>query len=181
MLDRLAEDAGPGAAGMMFTPWLYGERCPLDDETVRGGLYNIGLNHTRNHVMRAILEGIGFNTRWAMEVIEKLCGKTDAMNIVGGGAKSDIWCQIIADITNHKIRRVEEPYYAGARGIALVASMALGYIETYHDIKKYIKIDRIFEPNPKNRALYDRLFKEFKRLYRQNKKWYARMNRALAE
>lgn len=180
LLDRLAEEAGPGAAGLMFTPWLYGERSPLDDDHVRGGLYNIGLNHTRNHIIRAIFEGIAFNTRWALEVVEKLYSRVECLNIVGGGAKSDIWCQIMADITNRIIKRVDEPHFSGARGIALLASMALGYIDNFHDIKKYIRIDRIFYPNPKNRELYDRMFKEFKNLYWQNKKWFKRMNQAVS-
>jgi len=177
ILDRLAEEAGPGAEGLMFTPWMFGERCPLDDDFVRAGLYNIGLNHSRQHLVRAVFEGIAFNTRWAMETLENLYHRVSELNIIGGGAKSDIWCQIIADITNRTINRVAEPQQAGAKGIALLASWTLGYIDSFHDIKKYIKIERRFLPNPGNRQLYDQLFKEFKNLYRQNKKWFRRMNR----
>ena len=72
-----------------------------------------------------------------------------------------------------------DPQQAGARGMALLASMTLGYIESYSDIKKYIKIDRSFEPSAGNRQLYDRLFGEFKNIYKQNRKWYKRMNRHL--
>lgn len=177
VLDELAEEAGPGAQGLMFTPWMYGERCPIDDDHVRGGLFNLGLNHSREHIIRAVFEGIAFNTRWAMETLENLYSKVTELNIISGGAKSDIWCQIVADITNRRIRRVYQPQQAGARGIALLASMTLGYIDTFEDIKKYIKIDRDFTPNPDNRKLYDNLFKEFKNIYKQNKKWYARMNK----
>ena len=176
VLDQLAEQAGPGAQGLVFTPWMFGERCPLDDDYVRAGLFNIGLDHSREHIIRAVFEGIAMNTRWAMETLENLYSKVDELNIIGGGAKSDIWCQIIADITNHKINRVKDPQQAGAKGMALLASMTLGYIDSYHDIKNYIKIDRSFLSNPDNRDLYDRLFKEFKNIYKQNKKWYRRMN-----
>ncbi|MBW1916330.1 MAG: xylulose kinase, partial [Deltaproteobacteria bacterium] len=177
ILDQLAEEAGPGAEGLMFTPWMFGERCPLDDEHVRAGLFNVSLNHSREHLIRAVFEGVAFNTRWAMEVLEKLYSKVEKLNIIGGGAKSDIWCQIIADITNRDIHRVATPQQAGAKGVALLASMTLGYIDSFPDIKKYIKIDHIFYPNPDNRQLYDRLFKEFKNIYKQNKKWYKRMNK----
>ena len=163
---------------MIFTPWMYGERCPLDDDHVRAGLFNVGLNHSREHLIRAVLEGIAFNTRWAMESLENLYSKVDQLNIVGGGAKSDVWCQIFADITNRVINQVENPHHAGAKGIALLASKSLGYIDSFDDIKKYIKIKRSFYPNPDNRELYDRLFKEFKNIYKQNKSWYARMNRS---
>ncbi len=176
-LDQLAEKADPGAGGLMFTPWLYGERCPLDDDYIRAGLFNIGLNHSRQHIVRAIFEGVAFNTRWAMETLENLYSRVPQLNIIGGGARSDIWCQIIADVTNRIINRMADPQQAGARGIALLASMTLGYIDSFHHIKRYIKIDRRFTPNPHNRRLYDKLFKEFKNLYRQNKKWYARMNK----
>ncbi|MBN2031138.1 FGGY-family carbohydrate kinase [bacterium] len=177
ILDQLAEKAGPGAGGLMFTPWMYGERCPLDDDFVRAGLFNIGLNHSREHIIRAVFEGISFNTRWAMETLENLFSKVVSLNIIGGGAQSDVWCQIIADISNRVINRVADPQQAGARGVALLASMTLGYIDSYEDIKKYIKIDQTFTPNPENRQLYDKLFKEFKNIYKQNKRWYARMNR----
>jgi len=112
-----------------------------------------------------------------LETLENLYSRVTQLNIISGGAKSDIWCQIVADITNRTIRRVAQPQQAGARGIALLASMTLGYIESFGDIKKYIKIDRDFQPNPANRNLYDTLFREFKNIYKQNKKWYARMNR----
>ena len=176
ILDELAERVGPGSEGLIFTPWMYGERCPIDDDYVRGGLFNVGLNHSREHLVRAVLEGIALNTRWAMETLENLYKPVDQLNFVGGGAKSDVWCQIVADITNRKINRVAEPQQAGARGIALLASMTLGYIESYEDIKRHIKIDRTFQPNPDNRQLYDTMFREFKNLYKQNKKWYKRMN-----
>ena len=178
ILDQLAEKAGPGAEGLMFTPWMYGERCPIDDDHVRAGLFNIGLNHSREHLVRAVFEGIAFNTRWAMETLENLYERVVQLNIIGGGAKSDIWCQIMADITNRVINRVADPQQAGARGIALLASMTLGYIDSFDDIKKYIKIDRSFRPNPDHRKLYDNLFKEYKNLYKQNRTWYARMNRS---
>jgi len=177
ILDQLAEEAGPGAAGLIFTPWMYGERCPLDDDFVRAGLFNIGLNHSRQHIIRAVFEGIAFNTRWAMETLENLYSKVSDLNIIGGGAQSPVWCQIFSDITNRTIHRVANPQQAGARGVALLASVALGFIPSFDDIKKYIKIDRTFSPDPGNRKLYDRLFREYKNLYNQNKHWYKRMNR----
>ncbi|MBU1679602.1 MAG: FGGY-family carbohydrate kinase, partial [Bacteroidetes bacterium] len=177
ILDELAVSAGAGAKGLMFTPWMYGERSPLDDEYVRAGLYNLSLDHNREHLVRAVFEGIAFNTRWAMETLENLYTKVEQLNIVGGGAKSDIWCQIFADILNRKINRVSDPQQAGARGIALLASMTLGHINSYAEIKDYIKIDKTFTPDPNNRVIYDGLFKEFKNIYKNNKSWYKRMNK----
>jgi len=180
VLDNIAEKTAPGAEGMIFTPWMFGERCPLDDDLVRAGLFNVGLHHTRDHIVRAVFEGIAFNTRWAMETLENLYAPVSHLNIISGGAKSDIWCQIIADILNRNINQVANPQQAGAKGVGLLASMTLGYIDSYQDIKKYIKIKNTFHPNPANRKLYDHLFKEFKNIYKQNKKWYTRMNKSSA-
>jgi xylulokinase len=177
ILDELAERVQAGSEGLMFTPWMYGERCPIDDDYVRAGLYNVGLNHSREHLVRAVFEGIAFNTRWAMETLENLYNPVTELNIVGGGAKSDIWCQIMADITNRIIKRVKEPQQVGARGVALLASKTLGYLNSYQDIKRYIHIEKVFHPNQNHRRLYDTLFKEFKNIYKQNKDWYKRMNR----
>jgi xylulokinase len=179
LLDSLAEKVGPGAGGLIFTPWMFGERSPLDDETVRAGLFNVSLNHSREHIIRAVFEGIAFNTRWAMETLENLYAPVEELGIVGGGAKSEVWCQIMADITNRKINQAENPQQAGAKGIALLASMTLGYIPRFEDIKNFVKIRRQFVPNPANRRLYDERFREFKTIYRQNRKMYARLNRGM--
>jgi len=176
VLDDLAEKAGPGAEGLLFTPWMYGERCPLDDDYVRGSLMNLSLKHSRDHLIRAVLEGISFNTRWAMHTLENLYSKVTELNFIGGGATSDLWCQIMADICNRKINQMENAQQAGAKGIALLASMTLGYIKSYEEIKNYIKVKNTFLPNPEHRELYDNMFKEFKNIYKQNRKWYKRMN-----
>jgi len=176
IFDQMAAEVKPGAEGLLFTPWMFGERCPLDDDFVRAGLFNVSLQHRREHIIRAVFEGIAFNTRWAMETLENMYKPVEELNMIGGGAKSDIWCQIFADIFNRKINRVCDPQQAGARGVALLASRTLGYLDSFQDIRDHIGIDRQFIPNPQNRSIYDRLFNEFKNLYRQNRKWYARMN-----
>jgi xylulokinase len=115
-----------------------------------------------------------------METLENLYSKVKCLNIIGGGATSNIWCQIMADITNREIKQVADSQQAGAKGIALLASMTLGYIDSLEDIKKYIKIKQSFFPNQENRELYDKMFIEFKNIYKQNKKWYKRMNQDLS-
>jgi xylulokinase len=176
IFNEMAASVSPGADGMMFTPWMYGERCPLDDDYVRAGLYNVGLNHSREHIIRAIFEGIAFNLRWAKDTLEALYRPVDTLHIIGGGANSDVWCQIFADVMNRDVRRVEDPQNAGAKGVALLAAMTLGYIDSYESIADHIRVNKTFTPNPANRALYEQRFREFKNLYKQNKKWFKRMN-----
>jgi len=155
---------------------MYGERSPLNDRYVRAGLHNLGQNHRREDIVRAFLEGVAFNMRWALETVEHLYQKVDHVRIIGGGAKSRIWCQIFADVIGRPIHQVEDPQLANAKGVALLASMALGYLDHFSDIKKYIRVQEVVQPNPDHRQLYERMFRQFKKLYRSNKKWYRGMN-----
>jgi xylulokinase len=116
------------------------------------------------------------NIRWALVIMEKLFGKVEELNFVGGGAMSDTWCQIIADITNRTIHQVTDPQMAAGKGVALLASISLGYIKSFEEIGQYIKIKNTYYPNSANRQLYDKHFYAFKKLYKQNRKWYAMMN-----
>ncbi|MHA2227030.1 MAG: xylulokinase [Candidatus Hodarchaeales archaeon] len=181
IFDELVSNCNPGSKGqggtyLMFMPWFAGERCPLDDDHVRGGLINLSLDHDRRHILRAVFEGVAFNAKWALEIVENLYSPVKSLNIIGGGAKSEVWCQIYADIMNRKINRVRDPQEAGALGAAIIAKIALEEIQDLSKIKKFCHIDREFIPNPEYRSLYDHLYKEFKNLYKQNKKWFKRLN-----
>ncbi|MFW9993065.1 MAG: FGGY-family carbohydrate kinase [Candidatus Odinarchaeota archaeon] len=177
LFQELASTVPAGSNGLIFTPWLAAERCPLDDDTVRGGLHNINLGHTRSHLIRGVFEGVAYNLRWALETVENLYPPpVTKVNIIGGGAVSDVWCQIFADVFNKEVHRVENPKEAGAKGAALLASYALGFMEQYEDIKNYIRIDKVFKPNLDHVKLYNDMFKEFKNLYKYNRKFYKRMH-----
>ncbi|MHA1959682.1 MAG: xylulokinase [Candidatus Thorarchaeota archaeon] len=174
--DRIVEQVPPGSNGLLFTPWLYGERTPVENHTLRGGLHNISLPMKREDLIRAVFEGVAFNSRWLYELVEKFIKKKmDPVNIIGGGAQSDVWCQIYADVLNRTIRQVKDPIMANARGAALIASVALGYC-TFDEICHIVQFSKTFEPNPDNRVLYDSLFQEFLNVYKNNEKMYRRLN-----
>jgi xylulokinase len=174
--DRLAERAPPGSQGLIFTPWLYGERTPIEDHTIRGGFHNMSLHVRKQDVIRAVFEGVVYNSRWLFELVEKFIKrKMDPVNIIGGGAESDIWCQIYADVLNRTIRRVKDPILANARGSAFIAAVALGYC-SFDDIPRLVQYSKTFIPNPDNRKLYDTLFEEFINIYKNNKAMYRRLN-----
>ncbi|MHC1591068.1 MAG: xylulokinase [Candidatus Helarchaeales archaeon] len=176
IFDKIVEQVPPGSNKVLFTPWLCGERTPIENHTVRGSLMNISLSTTRAEIIRAIFEGVAFNTRWVLKYVDQFIKrKMEPINIIGGGANSDIWCQIYADVLNRTIRKVKEPIQANARGAAFLAAISLGYISV-KDIPQLIEFERIFKPNPQNREIYDELFKEFLNIYKNNKKMYARLN-----
>jgi len=136
----------------------------------------MSLDNTREDLIRAFLEGVAFNQRWVLQYLEKFMSREmNPISLVGGGASSDIWCQIHADILNRTIKQVKDPIQTNARGAAFLASVGLGYL-TFEDIPKYIQIKNTFEPNPDNRKLYDEMFAEFKNIYKQNKGIFKRLN-----
>lgn len=176
VLDQMAERVPAGANGVLYTPWLWGERAPIEESTLRAGLYNLGLNNTREDIIRAFLEGIAFNTRWLLSPVEKFLGKqVNSINIVGGGAQSDVWCQIFADVMNVEIKQVTDPLYANARGAAWIAAVGLNEIQ-FSDIPQLVKFKKTYQPQLKNRKLYDDKFDVFKLIYKQMKNVYRRLN-----
>jgi len=177
VLDQIATRVPAGSNGVLYTPWIWGERAPVDDKTIRAGLYNLSLNNTREDIIRAFLEGIAFNTRWLLGPVEKFLGRqVPAIHIVGGGAQSDVWCQIFADVMNVEIKQVADPIYANARGAAWIGAVGLGEI-SFNDVPRLVQLKRSYTPNPQNRALYDEKFAIFQQIYTQMKGIYQRLNK----
>jgi xylulokinase len=178
VLDKIVERVPAGANSVIFTPWLYGERSPVDDCHIRASLFNLSLENTREDIARAVYEGVAFNSKWLIGPVEKFMGRPFAyLNFIGGGANSNIWSQIFADVFDRKIRQVKDPIYSNARGAAFLAAIALKYI-TVEDIPQYIQIKAEYTPNPDNRKIYDELFREFVNYY--GAQACARMNKQAA-
>jgi len=175
-LDDIVHKAEPGSKKLLFSPWLFGERSPLNDPDVRGGFYNLSLEHTRSHLLRAIYEGVAFNIKWALEYIEKLVGKSESINIIGGGALSEVWCQILADILDRKILQMKEPNLGSTRGSAVIALVGLGEIEDFSKAIDLIKVEKKFIPQIENKVTYERLYQEFLQIYKRNKKMFKNLN-----
>jgi xylulokinase len=165
-----------GSDGLIFAPWVNGERTPVDDHTVRGGFFNQSLGVTRGHLVRAVLEGVAYNSRWLLSYVERFIGRRlPAITAVGGGARSELWCQIHADVLDRVVRQTCDPALASARGAALQASVALGHLG-WDEVAGTVPIARTFEPDPVRRQVYDTLYPEFVNLYRSTRKIYARLN-----
>jgi xylulokinase len=180
-IDEQVSKTLPGADDLFFLPWLTGERAPIDDHFMRGVFYNLSLHHTRSQLLRATYEGIAYNLRWALDAVEKVRSKkikspTDTIRLIGGGAKSDIWMQIIADTLNKKVQRVFQPQDATAHGAALTAMVGLNILPNFDAIIPLIKVDQVFQPNEENVAFYSQRFKHFKEIYAANKSVHERLN-----
>jgi len=178
IFDQIAAGASAGSNKVIFTPWLYGERSPVDDRFVRGGFFNQSLQTTRAHMIRAVFEGVAYNSRWLLKYVEQFIKRrVEAVHMVGGGARSNIWCQIHADVLDRPIRQVEDPVQVNVRGAALLAAAALGHLR-YEDIASHVPIARTYMPNPDHRKIYDELFEQFVAIYQSNRRIYARLNRS---
>lgn len=176
-LDRIAEGVPPGSGRLIFMPWLYGERTPVEDRYVRGGFFNQSLNTTREHMIRAVYEGVAYNARWLLGCVERFVKRPfPSLNMIGGGARSDVWCAILADVLDRPIRQAEDPILANARGAAFLAAVALGRLRV-EEIPERVRIRRTFEPDPVRGEIYNELYREFRNLYKANRKIFARLNR----
>ncbi|MFG2246836.1 FGGY-family carbohydrate kinase [Spirillospora sp. NPDC048823] len=174
-LVRRAETVPVGSHGVIFTPWLDGERSPVDDRDARAGFHNLSLTTTQDDLVRAVLEGVAYNNRWLHEAVERFAGRPlDPIRLIGGGARSDLWCQIHADVLGRTVERVADPMNAGLRGQAVFAGLSLGAVRR-EDVR--IGVDRVFTPDPAAGAEYERLYREFPGLYRSQRGMFRRLGR----
>ena len=172
-----ASQSAAGAGNVVFTPWLAGERSPVDDRYARAGFHNLSLTTTGADLTRAVLEGVAYNARWLHEAVERFCGRRlEPVRMFGGGAVSDLWCQIHADVLGRTIERVVQPITTNLRGAAILAGLALGTVDRAN-VGDLVPLDRTFEPDERTRDVYDRLFAEFPKLYQAQKGFFGRLNR----
>ncbi len=180
-LTALAASVPAGSGDVVFTPWLAGERSPVDDRRARAGFHNLSLTATRAHLVRSVLEGVAYNSRWLFDSVERFAKRRlDPLRVIGGGAASNLWCQIHADVLGRTMERVAEPVRANLRGAAIFAAIALGEV-ALEEVDGLVGVDARFEPDAVDAATYDRLFAEFPKLYRSQKPMFARLNRPRKE
>jgi ribulokinase len=164
----LEKDAAPlpcGGEGLIFLPYLMGERSPVWDAKASGVFVGLGLHHGRSHMYRAVLEGITYALRHNIEAGVKGVDKLDdSLVVVGGASHSDLWMQIIADITGRPVFTIKEEVEASL-GAAMLAAYGVGLIDA-DDVKKgwVVPVERAL-PNAKAHNIYNALFKQYIALY----------------
>lgn len=179
-LNALAASVPAGSDGLLFTPWINGVMVPADDRWTRSAFVNQNHRTTRAHYVRAVMEGVAFHMRWLREHVERFIGRPFVdLRFIGGGAVSDLWCQIFADVLGTRILRPAHPRVANAVGAAFAALVALG-IASPGELEQRIAIERVFEPEPRHRRWYDALYAEFLHLYRQLRPLYRRLNQQIS-
>lgn len=172
----VVKDVPAGSGGVIFTPWLHGNRCPFEDPNARGMFFNISLETGKSEMIRAVLEGVCYHLRWFIETEEKKVKTSDRIRFVGGGALSSVTCQILADCTGKIIETVDTPQNVGAMGAAVLIAVGIGECPSIEAAKELIPAVKTFNPDPEKKPVYDKYFKVFKNLYASNKKNFADLN-----
>lgn len=177
-LTETIKKAQPGSGGVIFTPWLHGNRCPFEDPSSAGMFFNIHLETGKTELIRSVIEGICFHLKWMLECADKKVKSSQNIRFVGGGALSPVTCQILADILGRRIETVPDPQDVGSVGAAAVACQGLGYFDHLEDVRKMIPVMHTYEPteDPEIRKIYDRNYGVLKKLYADNRKNFSQLN-----
>jgi xylulokinase len=164
LMDKKAEEIPVGSEGLIFLPYLTGERTPHQDPDAKGVFFGLSLRHNKFHFIRSVLEGVGFALRDSLELMRDLGIKIEEVHLVGGGAKSKLWRGILSDIFESPIRtlKVEEgaPY-----GALLLAGIGVGVYKDVENASKVIELGTVHEPNKENSAVYKGLYSLYRNLY----------------
>lgn len=154
----LSEEAGQvpaGSEGLVFLPYMKGERTPIWNEKAKGVYYGITFDKTRQHMVRATMEGVAYSLRHNLETALEVGADVDSLISVGGSANSHVWTQLKADISG---LRIEVPYsdHATSLGAAILAGVGVGIYKDFEEaVDLTVKIQRVHEPNKENLEVYD--------------------------
>lgn len=178
--DTVAE-VPAGAGGVIFTPWLHGNRCPFEAPDAAGMFFNIKIGTGKKQMIRAVLEGICYHLRWMLECEDRKLKTSDTIRFAGGGALSDVTCQMLADITGRTIETVHNTKDVGSLGAAVLAAVGSGAVPGFDAVDGYIDVKDRFVPDPRNKEVkevYDLNYRVFRNLYRSNRDNFRMLNSA---
>ncbi|MGN2369202.1 MULTISPECIES: gluconokinase [unclassified Clostridium] len=175
ILNLEASKVKPGAEGLIFLPYLLGERAPHWDANSKGVFFGVNIKHKREHFLRSVLEGVMYGIYDVGKALEETTGPINTIYATGGFVRSELWVQILADIFNKKVV-IAESYESSCLGAAIIAMKALNMINDIEKIESLIPISKVFEPNIENHKVYIENFKIYKKLYEKLKDEFLEIN-----
>ena len=168
-----AAEAPPGSDGVLFLPYMAGERSPIWNPDAKGVFYGLSFDKTRGHLIRSVLEGVAFSLEHNLRTAAETGIHVDTLNAMGGASNSVLWTQIKADVTGKTIR-VPSSDTATTLGAAILAGVGCGIYGSYGEaVNRTIRMTRVQEPNPENKAVYDRAMERYLRLYEDLKEGFS--------
>jgi xylulokinase len=168
-LNELAARAPAGSEGVIFLPYLIGERTPHSDPKARGVFWGLSYHHGLEHMVRSVIEGVAFSQRESVEILREFGLTGERVVLSGGAARSELWCRVFADVVGLPMvtTNVDDPASLGA---AIIAGVGTGHFPSFSEgCSRYIKERALFEPSPEKHELYSTLFDEYRKLYRELK------------
>lgn len=170
---RMAEELGkipPGSDGLITLPYFAGERTPINDPNARGMVIGLKLSHTRGHLYRSALEGIGFSAAQHLDIFCEHGIKSHRIMTVGGGTKNRPWMQLVADIIGQEIH-IAAVNIGASYGDALMAGIGIGMFKDFSALHDVIKISTTLKPDPERHIQYQKYYELFNQLYAANKEY----------
>ncbi|NLX11714.1 MAG: xylulokinase [Chloroflexi bacterium] len=165
LMNLNAELSPPGANGLIYLPYLLGERSPRWNPRARGAFIGLTVRHTRADMIRAVLEGVTMNLRVILEAFTAQGAQIDAMRVIGGGARGRFWNQIMADVYGVPVHRLAILEEATSMGAALAGGIGVGLYPDWSMIETMNRTAEVIEPNPAAQAVYDQVFPIFEAAY----------------
>jgi xylulokinase len=165
LFSREAAAAEPGSEGLLFMPYLIGERCPYPDPNARGGFIGLTLRHDRRSIIRSVLEGVIFSMRDVARLITDMGLPIAQIRTSGGGSLSNLWRQIHADVFNSEVITVSGSAEGGAYGAALVAGAGVGIWSSVEEAVQVVRTETRNDPIAENFEIYNKLFPIYRDLY----------------
>ena len=174
-LNRLAAQSPAGSSGVLFHPYLMGERSPYWDPNLRGSFTGISMSTNKGDLSRAILEGVAFSLKDCFRIIEEMKLPANEFILIGGGAKSELWSRIICDVFDAPVK---VPTACDASfGSALLAGVGIGVFDNEVDaVRKSYKLNRELEPNRENADFYREIFRHYRNIHDMLAEAYKKMN-----
>lgn len=161
-----AEKVTPGSGGLIFLPYLMGERTPHSDPYARGSFIGLNMTHKREHMTRAILEGVAFGLRDSLEIIKELNIPVNEVRVSGGGAKSVLWRQVLADIFGVRVDMVNATE-GPAFGAAIMSAVGYGIFKDVEEAcSTLIKVTDSVYPIGENVSKYNEIYQIYRGLYK---------------
>lgn len=176
LLDAEAKTIGPCSDGLIYLPYLMGERTPHLDPNARGVFFGLTATHTKPHFVRSIMEGVTYSLRDCMEIIRGMGVNVSEVRASGGGGKSDIWRQMQADIFGTNINRIKSDE-GGALGVAILAGVGAGIYKSVPEAcEAIIQVKDTMAPIQENIGKYDKFYKLYTKLYKSLKDDFTQLN-----
>ncbi len=165
VLTEIADRVTPGSDGLLFHPYLAGERAPLWNFNARGSFFGLGMHHKKEHLIRSVLEGVIFNLYTVLLALVELIGEPQKIHATGGFARSEIWRQMMSDIFNHEVY-VPESFESSCLGAAILGLYSLGEIDSFKVANEMVGSIHHHTPNSEHVAIYQDLTPIYIRLTR---------------